>query len=396
MNNLPRSKSMRIRSMDVMRGMTLFLMLFVNDLYVDGVPQFLVHSEASVDAMGLADWVFPGFLFMVGMSVPYAMQAREKKGDTFGSLLGHVIIRSLSLLLIGVLILNGSQGDVQYIGFSKLIWLILIYICVFLVWNNYPKDQNRGMMYKVFRCIGILGICYLAYIFKDSQGNWLKTSWWGILGLIGWGYFASAVIYLISKGKMIPIGLAVLFFLLLNICSSAGISSLVISKMSFLSVLLSGNIPLIVCSGMFIGVWLQKQTHAKLLLKQLLLVAILCLATGFILRHWFILSKIYGTPSWALVCNGISLLFFCLMYYLVDVLKLEKGFSLFEQAGRNSLTTYLAPDIIYYLLWSMPFSVQIYKQPDHMILALMGSLLWAFVMLYLAIGLKKLNIHLKL
>mgnify|MGYP007097294285 CR=1 FL=1 len=62
----------RIVSIDIMRGLTLFLMLFVNDLYVRGVPSWMVHTEADFDGMGLADCVFPGFLFMVGMSVPFA------------------------------------------------------------------------------------------------------------------------------------------------------------------------------------------------------------------------------------------------------------------------------------------------------------------------------------
>ena len=55
-------KGNRILSIDVMRGLTLFLMLFVNDLYSPGVPEWLTHKAADFDGMGLADWVFPGFL----------------------------------------------------------------------------------------------------------------------------------------------------------------------------------------------------------------------------------------------------------------------------------------------------------------------------------------------
>jgi heparan-alpha-glucosaminide N-acetyltransferase len=62
MNALQAVPTIRIRSMDVMRGLTLFLMLFVNDLFIPAVPKWLVHTEADEDGMGLADWVFPGFL----------------------------------------------------------------------------------------------------------------------------------------------------------------------------------------------------------------------------------------------------------------------------------------------------------------------------------------------
>ena len=99
-------KRNRIHSIDIMRGLTLFLMLFVNDLYVPGVPKWLVHTAAQEDGMGLADWVFPGFLFMVGLSIPFAFIAREKKGEHSWQLLKHILIRTISLLLIGVFMVN--------------------------------------------------------------------------------------------------------------------------------------------------------------------------------------------------------------------------------------------------------------------------------------------------
>ena len=37
-------KNKRILSIDIMRGITLFLMLFVNDLFVEGVPCWLTHA----------------------------------------------------------------------------------------------------------------------------------------------------------------------------------------------------------------------------------------------------------------------------------------------------------------------------------------------------------------
>ena len=61
----------RISSIDIMRGLTLVLMLFVNDLFMPGVPAWLGHRAADFDGMGLADWVFPGFLFMVGMAIRF-------------------------------------------------------------------------------------------------------------------------------------------------------------------------------------------------------------------------------------------------------------------------------------------------------------------------------------
>ncbi len=60
--------SLRLDSIDVFRAITMFLMIFVNDLWsLEGTfPDWLKHSKAAEDAMGLSDVVFPGFLFYSG------------------------------------------------------------------------------------------------------------------------------------------------------------------------------------------------------------------------------------------------------------------------------------------------------------------------------------------
>ncbi len=34
---------------------------------------------------------------------------------------------------------------------------------------------------------------------------------------------------------------------------------------------------------------------------------VLCLILGFVLRNWFIISKIRATPSWGMICTGYPL-----------------------------------------------------------------------------------------
>jgi high-affinity Fe2+/Pb2+ permease len=66
----------------------------------------------------------------------------------------------------------------------------------------------------------------------------------------------------------------------------------------------------------------------------------------------------------------------------------HRGIGLFEEAGKNSLTTYLAPDLIYFVCWGFHLSLFFYKQSDYMSLAIAGSLLWALAMLWYAILLR--------
>ncbi len=97
-----------------------------------------------------------------------------------------------------------------------------------------------------------------------------------------------------------------------------------------------------------------------------------------------------------MLCTGISLLLFALLFYIIDVKNRVGILSVFKPAGQNSLGTYLAPDIVYHLLWALPFQVLLYKQDDSPLLAVFGSVVWAFSMIALAALLAKLTIRLKL
>jgi predicted acyltransferase len=303
----------------------------------------------------------------------------------------------LSLLLIGVLILNGARVSRDLTGMSHLLWLGLLYVFVFLIWNRYPKDMHYQSIYKGLRVVGIMGIIYLLYIFKASDGKGLEVGWWGILGLIGWGYFAAASIFLLCRGRIIVLVCGWLLFLVLNILSQTEFKVEFPGIGRYLHVLLAGNIPCIVLAGTIIGMLMKRYAATpRVLLRFLLVIGMIWLIAGFVLRFWFILSKIHGTPSWALVCCGISVLLLIPIYYFIDVKGYQRWIGLFEEAGKNSLTTYLAPDLIYFVCWGFHLPLFFYKQSGHMGLAIAGSLLWAFAMLWYAILLKKLHIYLKL
>jgi heparan-alpha-glucosaminide N-acetyltransferase len=393
-------KTPRILSIDIMRGLTLFLMLFVNDLYEPGVPKWLMHTEGSVDGMGLADWVFPGFLFMVGMSIPYAIASRRKKEEPTAGIFGHILIRTLSLLLIGVLMLNSGRINSELSGIDNNLWSVLLYVSVFLIWNTYPEDPSRKYLYAGLKLLGIAGLIVLTAIFKAGEANdpsWLRIEWWGILGLIGWGYFVAATACLFLNSKLWSVVLLWIFFIGLNILSQLGLTGWLNFLNPVFGVILDGNVPSIVLAGLTVSLILnQKEFGLNKIATMILLLGILCLCIGFFLRNWFILSKIYGTPSWAMVCNGISMLVYALLFFLIDIKGKSRWAFLFGEAGKNSLTTYLAPDVIYFICWGMGFHIFFYKQEANQLLAVAGSMGWAAVMIGFSILLSKISIRLKL
>ena len=165
-----------------------------------------------------------------------------------------------------------------------------------------------------------------------------------------------------------------------------------------LGVIIEGNVPFIVVTGLIAGLILQ-DNNIRDYKKVILIFAglgIFSLAAGFLLRNWFIFSKIKATPSWGLLCCGISYLTFTLIYWISDVKKKRAWANFLKPAGENSLTTYLAPDILYHLIWMTGIPVLFYKSSENPLIVVAGSLAWALLMVGLTALLARINIRLKL
>ena len=390
----------RILSIDIMRGLTLLLMLFVNDLNMKVAPAWLGHMKADHDGMGLADWVFPGFLFIVGMAIPFAISGRMKKGEPGAKILLHIAVRTLSLLIIGVLMLNSGRVNPETTGINKNLWALLMYVSVFLVWNDYPRGRYN-LLFLLMRAAGIAALIFLAIIFRSGTAEdpgWMIAGWWGILGLIGWGYLAASLIYLAVRDSVSWNVAAVVFFLIINIFDQVGVLGFMDPLRPVLGIIIQGNVPLIVLTGMLAGVLLRKMKdsgHERTIILFIAL-GILSLGIGFILRKWFIISKIMATPSWGMICSGISFLVFALIYWLADVRGLTRWAAMVRSAGKYSLTTYLAPDILYHAIWMSAIPVLIYKQSSEPAVVIIGSIAWALLMAGLTALLARIKIKLKL
>jgi len=391
----------RIISIDVMRGLTLVLMLFVNDLFMPGVPKWLGHMPSNFDGMGLADWVFPGFLFMVGMAIPFSIGKRISEEQSNFLIAKHIIIRTISLLIIGVLMLNSGRVNPEFTGIGKNLWAILMYIGVFLTWNKYVEKEDNFFTITGLKLAGMAILTFLVFKFRSGQfenNGSLITGWWGILGLIGWGYLVAAFVYLAVRENILGTSVAFLFFLMLNILSKLDLLGSLDRLKPILGVILDGNVSLIVLAGVLTTLVLKKysKTDFRMAVATIVTIGAISLLAGFILRNWFIISKIQATPSWGMICNGISMILFAIIYWIVDIKKYIRWTLIFKPAGENSLTTYLAPDIIYYLIWSTGIPILIYQQSGIPIIIIAGSVIWAFSMVGLTALLVRLNIKLRL
>src|SRR5687767_7666091 len=164
----PRS-ILRIASIDILRALTMVLMIFVNDLgTLRDIPVWLEHVESGVDGIGLADVVFPAFLFIVGLSLPFAIENRRKKGDTEWELVKHVLVRSAALLIMGVFLVNGESINEAATGLPRYLWNTLSCISFILLWNIYPKTANRYVVFTA-KAAGIAILLILAFIYRGGK-----------------------------------------------------------------------------------------------------------------------------------------------------------------------------------------------------------------------------------
>jgi predicted acyltransferase len=105
-STLAPSKPARLVSLDVFRGITIAAMLLVNN---PGGPSYEPLEHASWHGWTMTDLIFPFFLFIVGVAIPYSFAKRASQEQSRRSLLGHIWVRALTIFMIGQL-LAGSPG----------------------------------------------------------------------------------------------------------------------------------------------------------------------------------------------------------------------------------------------------------------------------------------------
>jgi predicted acyltransferase len=89
----------RVLSIDVLRGLTIALMILVND------PGDWAHTYTQLDhapwnGFTLTDFVFPNFLFLVGASIIFSLQSRIARGDSKKTLALHILRRSFLIFAV--------------------------------------------------------------------------------------------------------------------------------------------------------------------------------------------------------------------------------------------------------------------------------------------------------
>ncbi len=390
--------SSRIASIDILRALTMILMIFVNDLWsLKDIPAWLGHVDRGVDGIGLADIVFPAFLFIVGLSLPYAIDNRIAKGDNQWQLVKHVLTRSIALLVMGVFLVNGETINTEATGMARYVWNTVCCLSFILIWNSYPKTMNQYLIY-VLKGVAIVVLIVFAYIYRGGSAEDIERfapQWWGILGLIGWAYLASGLFTVFAKRNLFVIAGAWVFFAVLSMLSHA---NLIPEVFSFIpNAILGGTLTGLTLGGVLTSMIFQyyrSRQDDKTLTIVYITFAVTWIVLSVITRPYWGLAKLGATPAWLFLCSAFTIIALLIIYWVADVKGKASWFAFIKPAGTDTLLCYLIP----YFAYSTTRVLGIHL-PEEILaggIGLIKSLSFALLCVVITGGLNRLGVKLKL
>jgi heparan-alpha-glucosaminide N-acetyltransferase len=415
----------RITSIDALRGFVMFTMIFVNDLAGAPeklVPDWMVHfSDRHKHGSGMTfvDLVFPGFLFIVGMSIPFALGSRISKGEPVWKTFGHVLVRTLALLGIGILMVHETP-DSDVMGWSGSLWCTLMYLAAILAFcsisspraatpaaDSGKKTDGLKIFNVCLRVAGMAALVWLAFAFRDRKGHGiislsplqLHTSWYGILGLIAWAYLMASIVYLIFRGRRTAIlGCMVVLMCLFAADKKGAFDDFWLSHIVGIGEML-GSQAAITVGGLLLGSILVAAdvTTLRARAKFTFWFAAGCAAAALCLQPLYGISKNSATPSWCLWSCAITAGLWFFFYLVCDVRPVKTISRPLALAGQNVLLTYLFSEMLPGLLDVLHLGDWYDSLSEASLLsAVARSALCGIVLLLLTVGLNRVGFRLKL
>ncbi len=376
-----RAVAPRVLSVDTLRGLTIFLMVFVNDLG-RGAPGWMHHIRPPrADGMTLADIVFPFFLFIVGVSIPLAQERAANAGVSRWAQLGHILTRTAALLLLGMIELNAGADR----SLRRSLWEVLAFSAVLAAWCTIPRD--RGIKRKallVLKTLGVLGLVVLLTMYRRearpaeipfygtiSNWVWLRIGWWGILGLIGWAYLTASLVMLWLAGRrewlMGAMGILILVHLAVR---NGGLLARLDTKPWLGATLPAwhwlanvigamgsyiglgdavGSLAAITVGGSLLGSILRRDSDVQGQTERLRwawIFVVGLLIAGLVTDTFEGINKIAATPSWCLGSSALACGLWIGLYLVMDVAGRTAWSLVVRPAGANPLVAYFLHPIV--------------------------------------------------
>lgn len=313
----PPNKPKRLASVDALRGITVAAMLLVNDPG-DWGHVFAPLDHAKWNGYTPTDFIFPMFLFVMGVSIALGILPRLEKGHAPALLRNAALWRALRIIVLGLLI-NVLAG-----------WLM-------------PGRDMRwcGVLQRIGVCFAIAG---MLAIYTP------KRAWWAIIA----GLLVAYALILWFGGplaKWVNIDDRVDTFVFghyvwdFNAATGQGHDPEgLLSTMGALATSLLG-----LCTG----VWLRKH-HVRTILTA----AVVCLIVGYAWSFWIPINKNLWTSSFVLWTAGWSMLVLLVFHWMMDI---RQWPPVGRRFGVNAIAAYGGSEIMQVLLPATGLQAVLYQ-----------------------------------
>lgn len=304
----PESGTGRLLSLDFFRGVTVAAMILVNN------PGDWGHIYAPLEHAAWHGWtptdlIFPFFLFIVGVSITFAIGGKKKDNGA----IGKILKRSLTLFLLGLFLNFFPKFDLSTVRLMGVLQRIaLVYLACSLV---FLKTTPRQQVY-------LLAILLVGY--------WILMT---VIPVPGVGY-----------ANLEPeSNLAAWFDRVILTPAHVYKPAKVWDPEGLLSTLPAIGTGII---GMLVGRWIRTNRPETEKVAWLFTAGCLLLLAGVIWDSFFPINKALWTSSYVLLAGGLAMLGLALCYWLIDVQKYRKGVMPFVAFGVNAITVFFLSGLI--------------------------------------------------
>jgi predicted acyltransferase len=309
----------RLLSIDALRGFDMFWIIGLGGLFTriftwmdNPVSQaFNIQLEHSAwNGFTFEDLIFPLFLFIVGLTIPFSLTKRLARGESRRSLYGHIFMRFLLLFFLG-LIYNG------------------------LLNFNFPEMRWAGVLQRI-------SLCYLACaLIVMNGGVKVQVVWAGALLLLYWAAMMLIPVPGYGAGVLTPEGNLAAYIdrMLLPgrfCCYTFGDNEGLLSTIPAVSTTLIG----VLC-----GHWLRSPNAQKIKALRLVIAGIASLILAILWGILFPINKLLWSSSYVLFAAGWSMLLLALFYWLIDMKGYVKWAFPLIVVGLNPITIYVAQGV---------------------------------------------------
>jgi predicted acyltransferase len=348
-NALSPGEGTRIEALDIFRGITMAGMILVNDPGI-AANVYAPLEHAAWNGITPTDFIFPSFIFIVGVSVVLSLSGRLQKGITKKTMIKKICRRAAILFLIGVFLSILPTFNFALLRFTGVLERISI----------------------VFFCCALLYL-FTSLTFQIRLAIFILIAYFLLMTLIpvpGYGYailepgknLAAWVDSFLLPGKMYQ-----------GTWDPEGILSSFTAVATGIAGMLAGHLILS-----------NKTTERKIIWLFFAGFISFAIANGW---HWFFpINKNLWTSSFVLYMAGLDCMILAGLYFLVDVLGIKKWAAFARVFGSNAIAAYLVSEFFYDIIYFKPGGVHGTSLNDIIIRAVvpssglsleMISLIWA-------------------